>query len=76
MNRCLAMIARPPKGGERCTRSVVDGRLCASHVRDGALIPDEWTPTGLPVFYVRSAESRAREPEAVTPLKERDQSVV
>lgn len=76
--RCQAMTHRVP-GGHRCPRRAVDGKLCGQHVKYGALIPDEWTPGGLPVFYV--AHLLASDPmcaadlgEAVTAARERVQS--
>jgi hypothetical protein len=39
--------------GGRCEYRHADGRLCVHHIKSGAVIPDAWTPTGLPVFFVR-----------------------
>lgn len=50
-DRCMAMKAREPNAGDRCKYARVPGeKLCKRHLREGAVIPDGWTPTGLPVF--------------------------
>lgn len=46
--RCLAMASQT---GERCPYRRTSEKLCARHVLAGAVVPDEWTPSGLPVFY-------------------------
>lgn len=66
-DRCQAMLAKPPMGGERCRRGAEDGRLCVIHLRAGALIPDAWTPTGIPVFYLRTPPTVIG--EATSPTK-------
>jgi hypothetical protein len=39
--------------GHRCQKQHVDGKLCFQHRRFGAIVPDGWTATGLPVVMVR-----------------------
>jgi hypothetical protein len=48
--RCQAMRHRPPDGGSRCQYRRVGPKLCRIHEKWGALIPDDWTPSGIPVF--------------------------
>jgi hypothetical protein len=53
--RCVSMVTGKSgkNAGGRCQKRHVDGRLCQDHVENGALIPDAWLPSGIPVFTIR-----------------------
>jgi hypothetical protein len=51
--RCMAMTHRLPHAGERCAFTRATDQLCKVHARWGALVPDGWTVSGLPIFTLR-----------------------
>lgn len=58
--RCKAMVTRRDKTSGRCQRNAKDEGLCWTHLRSGAVIPDEWTePDNLPVFIERMLKAVA-----------------